>query len=314
MQSIDQAGYLKLLDAQTLSFIEQTNRWYPPETIDFTLERQREIYDAMCREFHNGYPAGISASDSTITTSEYNIPVRRYSLKDAETNNTFIAYLHGGGFVVGGLDSHDDVCAELCASTGHCVTAIDYRLAPEHLHPAAFKDALAAVTYECRHTGQSAVLCGDSAGGNLAAAVSHTLRGNSKVHIKGQVLIYPGLGGDITTGSYVTHANAPMLTKREVDFYSKIRTNNKKIENIVSFAPLQDTDFSNLPDTVVFSAECDPLADDGKHYCDAIVAANGNAKLYIEKGLVHGYLRARHSVNLARASFDRIVSSIIELA
>lgn len=309
------AQYESMIDAQTWDFIEKTDQWYPPETIDFSLERQRQIYNNLCREFHHGYPNGIDAVDDTIDTNEYSIPVRRYT-NNRPDQSAMILYFHGGGFVVGGLESHDDVCAELCDSTGLNVTAVDYRLAPEHLHPAAFNDSLASTIHEYHRTTQPVILCGDSAGGNLAAAVSHALRDTAQVKVKvaGQVLVYPALGGDTQQGSYLLHANAPMLTARDVHFYSTIRTGYKEVANPVSLAPLKDTNFQNLPATVAFSAECDPLADDARQYTQAIEDAGGQARWINEEGLVHGYLRARHTVDRARNSFARIVDAITQMA
>ncbi len=306
--------YDTLIDSQTWAFIERTNEWYPPNTIDFSMQRQREIYNAMCREFHTGYPTGVSATDDTIQTDDYNIPVRRYTAAK-KIDTASIVYFHGGGFVVGGLDSHDDVCAEVCAVTGLNVTAVDYRLAPEHLHPAAFNDCFDTVIHEYHRVKTPLILCGDSAGGNLAAAVSHTLRDSElRIAIAGQVLIYPALGGDTTKGSYKTHANAPLLNARDVAFYSTIRTGYKDYSNQVQLAPLTDNNFKDLPATVAFSAECDPLADDAEHYVAAIQAASGEARWVNEAGLVHGYLRARHSVNRARESFERICDALSEMA
>ncbi len=306
--------YNTLIDQQTWTFIERTNQWYPPDTIDFSMQKQREIYNAMCREFHSGYPAGVTASDDTIITGDHHIAVRRYSF-DNKASATRVIYFHGGGFVVGGLASHDDVCADICATTGLDVTSIDYRLAPEHLHPCAMHDSLAGVLHEYRKFKTPLILCGDSAGGNLAAAVSHKLRDmDSTVSIAGQVLIYPALGGDTTKGSYIRHANAPMLSSRDIEFYSTIRTGNKVHTDVVSLAPLLDDNFASLPDTITFSAECDPLADDAQIYVEFIKAAGGNATWYNEKGLVHGYLRARSSVDRARDSFKRITDSLRYLA
>lgn len=306
--------YETAIDQQTWAFIKQTDQWYPPDTIDFSMQRQREIYDAMCREFHNGYPVGISAIDDCIASAEHSIPVRRYTVNN-QSAAAHVVYFHGGGFVVGGLESHDDVCAEICLTTGLGVTAIDYRLAPEHLHPASFNDSISSVVHEYQRLNIPLILCGDSAGGNLAAAVSHKLRdANPVIPLAGQVLIYPALGGDISKGSYVTHANAPMLTTRDVKFYLSIRTGCKAHADKVQLAPLLDTNFKNLPDTIAFSAQCDPVADDAQAYVASVNAAGGNAIWFNEKGLVHGYLRARHTVDRAKASFKRITDSISQLS
>lgn len=336
MPDRQEPDYKSLIDEETWSFIAQTESFYPAETIDYPIHRQREIYDTMCRQFFSGYPNGVSASDGIISHGQSTVSVRTYSsanCNESVKDNAHIVYFHGGGFVVGGLDSHDDVCAELCDLTGFGVTSVDYRLSPEHRHPAAFEDSMACVLHESSRLQIPLLLCGDSAGGNLAAAVSHALR-QTKVAsglpaIAGQVLIYPGLGGDTTRGSYLTHAEAPMLTTRDVLFYSDIRvsespgldnrgagSNDARVTMTrdATLAPLSDTDFSNLPNTIIVSAECDPLSDDGRNYRDAITNAGGNAEWINESGLVHGYLRARNSVARARVSFNRIVDALKMLA
>ncbi|KAA3451715.1 esterase [Mesorhizobium sp. SARCC-RB16n] len=303
--------YTKLIDAETWAFIERTNSYYPPDTIDYTIAQQREIYDRMCREFFAGYPKGVTAETTAITTAANNIPIRIY--RNATPDEAaMVVYVHGGGFILGGLDSHDDVCAELCGRTGYEVVSVDYRLAPEHLHPVAFDDAMNAFEWAAGSYDRPVVLCGDSAGGNLCAAVAHATRGHAKGPI-GQVLIYPGLGGDRSRGSYVTHAEAPMLTVRDLEFYKHIRTGGVDQTGDIALSPLADADFANLPPTVLITAECDPLSSDGEAYRDRIVAAGGRATWFEEPGLVHGYLRARHSVGRARASFTRIVDAVTTL-
>ena len=300
--------YKTLIDAETWVFIEKTNSYYPPDTIDYTITQQRAIYDRMCREFFAGYPQGVTAETTSIADD---IPIRIY--RNAKPNNAaMVLYLHGGGFILGGLDSHDDVCAELCARTGYEVASVDYRLAPEHLHPAAFDDVMDAFEWAARTYDCPLVLCGDSAGGNLCAAVAHATRGHRKKPA-GQMLIYPGLGGDRSRGSYVTHAEAPMLTVRDLDFYKHIRTGGVDRTGDITLYPLADADFANLPPTVLITAECDPLSADGEAYRDRVVAAGGRAAWFEEPGLVHGYLRARHMVGRARASFTHIVEAVSAL-
>jgi acetyl esterase len=296
--------YGRLIDAPTWAFIAETARHYPADAVGLSLAAQREVYDRMCRAFHASHPAGVTAADGTAG----GVAVRRYTLPGQRGT---VVYLHGGGFVVGGLDSHDDVCAEICAATAARVVSVDYRLAPEHPHPAAFDDCLAAVRAVCRDHG-AVVLAGDSAGAALAASVSHALRGGTE-RIAGQVLIYPGLGGDRDRGSYLTHAQAPLLTREDVLFYARIRFAGPEPKDDPTAAVLQDRDFGGLPPTVVFAAACDPLCDDGAEYCARIRAAGGQAEWICEEGLVHGYLRARHSVPRAAASFAGITAAIAAL-
>jgi acetyl esterase len=300
--------YSTLIDEETWAFIERTNSFYPPDAIHLSIAQQREVYDTMCRGFFAGYPDTVSATDQFIDSGNHKIPLRVYEKRDSDPE-AICLYFHGGGFVVGGLESHDDVCAELCDGTGFRVIAVDYRLAPEHLHPFAFRDCLAAFEYVASSSELPIVFCGDSAGGNLAAAVVHHVRRHERAPI-GQVLIYPGLGGATDQGSYVTHAEAPMLTTRDTLYYFKVRGGGFNWSTDPRFAPLNDPDFTDLPATVVISAECDPLSDDGRHYRDKILAAGGKAIWNNEPGLVHAYLRARHSVERARSSFRRIVTAV----
>lgn len=297
--------YDDLIDAETWAFIRETESWYPPDTTGLSIEGQREVYDEMCRAFHAGYPSGVTATDGSIAAGSHSIAIRTYSCGAAGPAQ--VLYLHGGGFVVGGLDSHDDVCAEVCASTGFDVTAVDYRLSPEHPFPQDFEDALAAA---CTLRGKPLLLVGDSAGGELCAAVCAALRGTPQAAI-GQVLVYPILDAPRLTGSALIHANAPMLTAQDIEFYVATRAGGDNSHRInPAFSPLWATDFSGLPPTIVITAQCDPLSDDGKLYCAEITAAGGKAMHIEESGLVHGYLRARHRVVRARASFARIVTAI----
>jgi acetyl esterase len=303
------ADYTKLLDAETWAFVERTNSFYPPETIGYSIDQQRAVYDRMCRAFFAGYPTCVTAETTAIATPTHSIPIRTYRREQPDPI-AVVVYYHGGGYILGGLDSHDDVCAELCASTGYEVVSVDYRLAPEHPHPAAFDDAAAALEWAAATYAQPIVLAGDSAGGNLAAAVSHARRDDRRAPV-GQVLIYPGLGGDMDNGSYVAHAEAPMLTTRDVRFYYGIRGDLRRDDTTCH--PLADTDFSRLPPTVIVTAECDPLSSDGEVYRDRIRAAGGKAWWKEEAGLVHSFLRGRHTVIRAREGFDRIAAAVTAL-
>ncbi|MGN6145915.1 MAG: alpha/beta hydrolase [Mesorhizobium sp.] len=302
--------YRTLIDAETWAFIDHTNSYYPPDTIDYTIDQQRAVYDRMCREFFASYPDGVKAETTAIEADGRAIPIRIYRM--SENPAAVVLYFHGGGFVVGGLESHDDVCAELSARTGYEVVSVDYRLAPEHIHPAQADDAFAAFEWAAKTYAQPLVLAGDSAGGNLAAGLAQRTRGHRRAPV-GQVLIYPGLGGGMDKPSYARHAEAPMLTVRDLVFYKDIRTGGADFSKDPTYMPLADPDLSGMPPTVVITAECDPLSSDGEAYRDRILAAGGKAYWREEAGLVHGYLRARHTVRRARESFSRIVDAVGKL-
>ncbi len=258
--------------------IRATEAAYPADTAGFAIAQHRAAYDAMCAVFDAGRPPGLAVTDQSVA----GVPCPVYHAGPTQLIN-----FHGGGFCVGGLHSHDSISAELAQRTG-------------------LNDAMAVVLA----TRGPLLLAGDSAGGTLAAAVSHGMRGQGVTPL-GQVLIYPGLGGDIDRGSYLTHAQAPMLTRADVVIGAGIRRNAADDPTAL---PLRDTDFSGLPPTLAIAAACDPIADDSADNAAVITAAGGRALSITEPGLVQGYLRARHSVPRAAAAFTRICDALTDLA
>jgi len=295
--------YAALIDAETWAFIRATEAHYAPDASSLSVAEQRAQYDALCATFDVGRPEGVASEDGQIGS----VPIRTY--RPVSPAAATVLYAHGGGFVLGSLDSHDSICAEICALSGCRVVAVDYRLAPEHKHPAAYNDVL-TVAQALAETEGPLIFAGDSAGATLVAAVAHTMR----LAVVGQVLIYPYLGGDMDSGSYLIHADAPLLSRADMLFFEGIRCDGPSPKNDPSYAPLQDYDFSDLPRTAIFTAECDPLCDDGEAYHRRIISAGGEVHCTQEAGLVHGYLRARHSVARAHDSFSRIVDAVKKMA
>ena len=294
------------IDKETWAFIEKTKSFYSDELLSYSIEQQRLEYNQMCRAFdtHRQY-------ELIIKTEEWDtIPVRIY---EPQNSMGTLIYFHGGGFVVGDLDSHHDVCANLAEKSQLRVVSVAYSLAPEHKHPAQFNDAYHAVKIASNTYPEPLIVAGDSAGGNLAACVCHSLR-STDINLSGQVLIYPSLGTNMDSKSFIIHSNAPLLSTKDMLYYKKIRCENDVPEDDATFAPLNDEDFSNLPPTIVFTAACDPLVDDGEKYCEKITNSGGLAKWINEAGLVHGYLRARSEVVRARNSFERIAFAAASLA
>ena len=309
--STSRGKYADRLDPELWDYIDKVDSWYPPEIVAAPIAEQRAVYNRMCVALHQGRPDGVTTSDGLVATAAHTIPVRRYRMA-GKAAQAIVVYYHGGGFVLGDLDSHDDICAEICAGTGFEVVSADYRLAPEHLHPASFDDALAVFEWVAATGTLPIVLCGESAGGNLAATVAHATRRHPR-HAIGQMLIYPGLGGDETGRSYVEHAEAPLLTLADIAFYRRIRSAPGQSADDPTFSPLKDSDFSSLPPTIIVTAECDPLSSDGEAYRDRILAAGGSAWWREEPRLVHSFLRARSTVPRAAEAFARIIGDIAKL-
>ncbi|MEM8812810.1 MAG: alpha/beta hydrolase [Pseudomonadota bacterium] len=301
------------LDQQIRDFIDESVRHFPEDAAFLDARGQRLVYNRLCEAFAPPLPASVRFHDDTIAAAhDVSIPIRRYHT-DGGVSDALVLYMHGGGFVVGGLDSHHAICAEFCAEAGCDVIAIDYRLAPEFRHPAQIEDCL-AVYRRFRPDYARMIVAGDSAGGNLSAALCAATRGSDEAP-EGAVLIYPALGGDLKDlPSYRTMAHAPQLTAADVEAYQALWHGGPKPEDDVLAAPLLAFSFVDHPPTAIFSAEIDPLCDDGEAYAVQLRSAGVDVRFYREEGLIHGYLRARMMSDRAAASFSRIAAAISALA
>jgi len=300
--------YKALLDEEIWAFIDKTRSFFPSDATALSISEQRALYNTLCNAFKPQTEQSVHRKNYLL--SERDIPVREYRVESDNKTQPVIIYFHGGGFVVGNLDSHDDVCAAICAFTGFTVISCDYKLSPEFKHPSAFDDSYAVFQAVAMNTIQPVLVAGDSAGATLAAGVSSKAR-DSENQVAGQVLIYPYLGAPKDSGSYVDHANAPMLSTSDMKYFDQMRIGHyQPAPDDDTFAPLWSNDFSGLPPTAIFTAQCDPLCDDGVVYADKIRKAGGTVQCTVETGLVHGYLRARHSCKLAKDSFERILLAL----
>ncbi|MCP4186596.1 MAG: alpha/beta hydrolase [Gammaproteobacteria bacterium] len=296
------------LDAEIKAFIKEYLKISNNLSTDTSVEQQREAYEKICQHFCYPYPDGVTSQDSLVEGRHGSIKIRRYSYRQQEQSAAQIIFLHGGGFIVGSLDSHDDVCAELCAASGLNAVSIDYRLSPEYIHPIHLNDVTDA--YLAVQKGRS-IIVGISAGATLAAALCHRLK-HGPQKPAGQVLIYPSLGGDhFELESYRSNAHAPLLSSEDIQFYREARCGDQEMPlNDPEFYPLSAEGFDGLPRTVAFSADVDPLRDDAALYVEQINRAGGEAELVNEMGLVHDYIRARHVSKKAGDSFRRIGEAI----
>lgn len=296
--------YALVEDPGIRAFLIAGERFYPPDAVNFTMAEQRAFYDRYCAHFRKDRPAGVIAEDVSLD----GVPCRHYR-RQGTADAPVLLYLHGGGFVLGGLESHDDVCAEICEGAGVDVIAVAYRLAPEHPFPAAFDDCWTVLQQvAARHS--LIIVGGDSAGGNLAAALALKARDAGGPRLQGQVLIYPGLGGDMTRGSYVTQSNAPGLSTADVIFYrDTYKGGGHKYAE-----PLRETDYSGLPPAFLVAAALDPLHDDCDAYATRLRAAGIPAHVREEPLLVHAFIRARNMSAPARQSFDAITAACASLA
>nr|WP_193427101.1 alpha/beta hydrolase [Pararhizobium polonicum] len=278
-----------------LAFHKRCEEFYPADAVDAPITQQRQWYDALCAEFDAPSPEGLMRRDETVGGR---IPVRRYRPAEIATQ-TRVFYIHGGGFVVGSLESHDAICAEIAHAARAELVSVDYRLAPEHVWPAAFDDCFEVLLWLLAD-GRPLVIAGDSAGGNLAAGVVLKAKAELLTGIAGQVLIYPGLGGDLVSGSYAEMAEAPGLSTADVAYYREVL----KAPAESAFAhPLKADDLFGLPPAYITSAHFDPLRDDAALYAQRLIAAGIDVTYRDEPQMIHAWLRARHMSAGARDGF-----------
>lgn len=302
-----------------LEFIRRCQEIAPDEAWEGSSEHQRDVYDRLCAAMRHPRPNGIAVSDLMFELPDRTVAVRRYA-PPGRPPYPAVVYFHGGGWVVGGLDSHDDICAELAANSAVAVFAVDYRLCPEYPYPAALDDGfevLARLRAEAEVHDIDAgriLLAGDSAGGNLAAALALRLRDGAGPQVCGMALIYPGLGGDRSAGSYVEQANAPFLTTASIDHYLALYSGGKPVLSDPYCMPLAASNFAGLPPAFVTAAHFDPLRDDAVDFAARLKAAEVPVELRVEPQMVHGWLRARHDSEGAHTAFAALCAAVHRLA
>ena len=298
------------LSAQMSAFVEKTVSFNSTES---SLAGMRQAYSDMCRACTPPRPAGLYVVDFELA----GVPVRSYQppVSPLTGGCPCIVYLHGGGWVVGDLDSHDFICAELASTLDVLVIAVDYRLAPEHPFPAGFNDCLGV--WRALRTGPfqldpaRTLVAGDSAGGNLAAALCLALRDAGEPLPAAQVLIYPGLGGDQRLASRSECVDAPLLSSSDVDCYHALYLRGSRQPGGYAM-PLLAEDLGGLPPALIAVAQFDPLRDDGVRYAERLDAAGVAATLYYGKGLVHGCLRGRGQVAEVDALYETLLGYLAE--
>ncbi|HEY9109014.1 MAG TPA: alpha/beta hydrolase [Roseateles sp.] len=225
-------------------------------------------------------------------------------------------YLHGGGFTIGDLETHDSLCRQLALRSGAAVLALDYRLAPEHRFPAAVDDAWAALAWLHDHAaslgldGSRLAVGGDSAGGTLAAATAFFAR-DSGLPLALQLLITPGTAAQPCTASHKLFANGFLLDAASIEWFFGHYIDRGQRHDW-RFAPLQADDHSGLAPACVVLAECDPLVDEGIAYADALRAAGVSVQLELYRGVTHDFIKMGRHITEAITALDACATAIRE--
>jgi acetyl esterase len=247
------------------------------------------------------------------------IPLRLYTPVDARGDALpGLVFYHGGGFVIGDLETHDDLCRCLANGSGCRVVSVDYRLAPEHPFPAAVDDCWAATQYvaaNARAFGIDAArlaVGGDSAGGNLAAVVAQLAKLSGGPSIKFQLLIYPvtQLGSSHETVSMRENAKGYFLEKDGMDWFTRCYVADPAHRNDPRVSPLLCKDLTGLPPAYVITAGFDPLRDEGKDYADALDKAGVSVTYVHYPSMVHGFFSFRSLVPKSREAISAAAAAL----
>jgi len=275
-----------------------------------TVEQVRELSVA------SAVPAAgdqtVVTEDRTVPGPAGHIPVRLYRPAGGTAPHAAIVFYHGGGWVIGSLESHDGVCRDLAGRTGAAVLSVGYRLAPEHPFPAAVDDAWAALNWVHRHGSELGLdpdrlaVAGDSAGGNLAAVMGLMARDHG-LPLRLQLLVYPATDFSSRRPSVKENGEGYLLTAAMMEWfeghYAPDRTDWRA-------SPMLATDHRGVASAVVMTCEYDPLRDEGDDYAATLRAAGVPVAARCYPGLIHGVFSLASIVPAAGALMDDACAAI----
>jgi acetyl esterase len=288
-----------------------------------TPEQVREAYARLSAMMSREDVASVA--DMSVPTPDGDVPVRVYvPLADpagpagSEEPRPALVYLHGGGWVIGSIETHDHTCRSLANGSGAVVVSVGYRLAPEHLFPAGLDDCLAAVRWVVDNAGELGIdagrlaLGGDSAGGNLAAVITQRLRDGGPP-IRFQLLVYPVVDATLAHPSIDENAEGYFLTKAAMLWFG---------QNYLAGAGADPTDpqvspllaapeaLTGLPPALVVTAEYDPLRDEGEAYAAALRAAGVEATATRYDGVIHGFFQLSDVIPEGKSAIDEACTAL----
>lgn len=249
----------------------------------------------------------VKKLDTKVYNGTYEVPVRLYFPSEEAMSGEpvegekypVLLFFHGGGWVTESVENYDRVCSRMAQSTGHIVMSVEYRLAPEYRFPVPLEDCYAAA--KALYMGHLVLpadpdqitIIGDSAGGNLAAAVCLKARDAGEFIPKKQILIYPALNNCYTEGSpyksVQENGEGYLLTAVKMEDYLKLYESSPEDRQNPYFAPILAKDLSHMPETLILTAEFDPLRDEGEEYGKRLKEANNYVEIHRIPDALHGY-------------------------
>lgn len=304
-----------VLDPQAKTLLEQMEAAGSPPLESLPPVQARAMMDKMFQSEEKTPEPVEEVIDRSIPGPDGEIPVRVYT---PEGTGPFpaLVFFHGGGWVIGSLDSHDNICRALANLMQGVVISVDYRLAPEHKFPVAVDDCYEATKWVFEHPSEfnidsaSIAVGGDSAGGNLSAVVSYlsSKRGIPKVAF--QLLLYPGTHFSFDTDSHRENAEGYFLTKGSMIYFRDHYLDKPEdVQNPLA-SPLLIDDLSGLPPATIITAEYDPLRDEGEAYANRLKEAGVPVTLTRYDGMIHGFVSMADQLDKGKKALQQAGESL----
>jgi acetyl esterase len=302
------------IDPQVGAFLEELKRMESPPFHQLTPKQARAIAAANAKL--GDPPEPVARIENHCVEGHGGvIPVRVYVPKGSEPLPVFV-YYHGGGWVVGDVDTHEPLSTAIANAAGCIVVSVDYRLAPEHKFPAAVDDAYAAARWVAESAGlfggdpKRLAVGGDSAGGNLAAVVALMARDREVFQPMLQVLIYPVTDHNFHTPSYLENAEGYLLTREDMRWFWGHYLAHDEDGDHPYASPLRAKSLSGVAPALVITAEYDPLRDEGEAYAARLRSAGVPVTLSRYEGMIHAFIRLTHRFDKAREAIGEVAEAL----
>ena len=290
------------LDPRAVAWLEQNRALGLPAYHETPPVEGREVVDEHAPALFGDADPVHSVDDAEAR----GVPVRIYRPSGDEL--PALVYLHGGGWVLGSVDSHDRLCRTLAARSGCTLVSVDYRLAPEHPFPAAVDDAWAATVWASERFSAVAI-GGDSAGGHLSAVTALRAR-DEALGLALQVLVYPVTDYAFDTGSYREYGTGTNLTEQSMRWFWEHFVTDGAAAADPRVSPLRAPQLSGVAPALVLTAECDPLCDEGEAYARRLGEAGVPVVLSRYDGQVHGFFRMPAVFDRAQDAIDEVAGAV----
>ncbi len=302
-----------LLTPRMAALLDNIRRAARPPFHSMTVPDARQAYESGSEILELPRTPLARVEDIRIPAADGSgLAARVYA--DSRDRLPTLLYLHGGGFTIGNLETHDSLCRQIARRSGAAVVALDYRLAPEHRFPCAVDDAWAAMRWLAAQAGTLGLdatrlaVGGDSAGGTLAAVCAIHAR-DIGLALRAQILITPGTTAFADTASHRQFAHGYLLEAEAIEwFFDQYIDRGQRRD--WRFAPLEATDLDGVAPACVILAECDPLVDEGLAYADRLRAAGVDVALELYRGVTHDFIKLGRMLPEAAAAQDVIGATL----